>query len=348
MKARFSKDPMSAETIVEASRWFVEFRLAELDNETRERFMDWLRASPAHIRAYIEIAGTYAEMAPPNAQAHLDIEKLLAEARAEESVVELPRIATSDPRRPQKLASQRRSGAKALWALAASATLAILGGAFWYATADDTYQTQMGEQRSLTLADGSRVDLNARSKVRIRIGREERRVELLTGQALFHVTRDVRRPFLVDAAGTTIRAVGTSFDVNRGRSATTVTVLEGKVAVSSPMPGVGEKAEGLLSAGEQLRVSAGRRSVPKPVNVKAATAWTQHQLVFESTPLQDVVEQFNRYNTRQLVIDGRALETFHVSGYYATPDPTSLLNFLRSEPQIEVLETEDSIHISRK
>ena len=84
------------------------------------------------------------------------------------------------------------------------------------------------------------------------------------------------------------------------------------------------------------------------MNLAAATAWTQHKLVFEGTALQDVVEQFNRYNARQIVIDDNTLLTFQVSGYYATPDPASLLNFLRTEPHIEVVESGSVIHIKLK
>lgn len=371
IKSKLPRAGLNTETIDEASRWFVEFRLGELDRAARERFIEWLQASPAHIRAYMEIAGTYTEMAPPNARVNLDVERLIAEARSENHIVELPNSSTrhvpkeSQPNPPRPLSSG------ASWGLAACVLLALVGSAIWYGQNRNTYETQIGEQRSITLSDGSRVDLNARSKVRIRLGPKARRIELVRGQALFHVARDANRPFVVHAERTSIRAVGTSFDVNRIRSGTTtVTVLEGRVAVgssahpggvgavrparpgrasreSNPKTPVGP-GEILLSTGEQLRLTASAPSVPTPVNVQAATAWTQHQLIFESTPLQEVVEQFNRYNVRQIVIHDRSLQSFQVSGYYSTPNPDSLINFLRTEPHIEVRESRDSIDITRR
>lgn len=371
MKPRNAKDALGAETIDEASRWFVEFRLGDLDSEARERFIEWLRASPANVRAYIEIAGTYAEMAPPHVQMKLDVEKLIAEARAEGPAVELPLASSRALPESRGDSRARRFTLRSPWSLAACVVLAITAGMVWYTQARDIYQTQMAEQRSITLPDGSRIDLNARTKVRVRFGSQERRVELLSGQALFQVARDTARPFVVHAQGSAIRAVGTVFDVNRGQGGPIVTVVEGRVAVSGPalrasrdaasagaaLPHESSQAapslhvdssEILLSAGEQLRLSTSAPPSPRPVNVSAATAWTQHQLVFESTPLQEVIEQFNRYNARQIVIDDRALDSLRISGYYATPDPTSLLNFLRTESQIEVVESDDSIHITRR
>ncbi len=84
---------------------------------------------------------------------------------------------------------------------------------FW----PQTYATGIGEQRSIVLADGSTVDLNSRSKIRIRFSSERRGVELIEGQALFKVAKDHARPFVVDSDGTRVRAVGTQFDVYRKR-----------------------------------------------------------------------------------------------------------------------------------
>ena len=80
----------------------------------------------------------------------------------------------------------------------------------------------------------------------------------------------------------------------------------------------------------------------------AATAWTQHQLVFDASPLSDVVDGFNRYNTHQIVIEDRALDDFHVSGVYSSTDPASLVRFLRQQPGIDVIETDEGVRITRK
>jgi transmembrane sensor len=87
---------------------------------------------------------------------------------------------------------------------------------------------------------------------------------------------------------------------------------------------------------------------PQKTDVTAATAWTHHRLVFDGSRLSDVVDEFNRYNTRQIVITDPSLEDFHISGIYSSTEPTSLLRFLRAQPGIEVLETDEGVRIGRK
>ena len=111
--------------------------------------------------------------------------------------------------------------------------LVIAGAVWWQAHRYPLYSTDIGERRSITLADGSTVDLNARSQLRVEFSKTERRVELLDGQALFQVTKDMQRPFIVHSGDAMVRAVGTQFDVYRKTHGTTITVLEGRVAVYS-------------------------------------------------------------------------------------------------------------------
>ena len=89
-------------------------------------------------------------------------------------------------------------------------------------------------------------------------------------------------------------------------------------------------------------------AAPKRANVAAATAWVQHRLIFEGSRLSDVVEDFNRYNTRQLIIEDPALQDIRVSGVYSSTDPASLIRFLRAQPGVEVNETEDDVRITRQ
>jgi transmembrane sensor len=83
-------------------------------------------------------------------------------------------------------------------------------------------------------------------------------------------------------------------------------------------------------------------------DVAAATAWTLRQLVFDSTPLIDVVKEFNRYNDRQLIVSDNSLEDFHVTGVFSSADPASLLHFLRAQRGIDIEETGRDIRISKK
>jgi transmembrane sensor len=239
--------PKSNRQIVdEASEWFVEFRVGDVDQQARERFDEWVRRSPEHIRAYIEIARTYVEMPNPHGTKPLNVEALIAYARTGENIVPFDQVGNAPSHEPRALAepnSREQTARRATharptrrsWlAIAASVVVAALACAAWWQSVHyPLYSTDTGERRSITLADGSTVDLNARSKLRVEFSKNERRVELLDGQALFQVAKDKNRPFIVAGGEATVRAVGTQFDVYRKDSGTTVTVLEGRVAVYS-------------------------------------------------------------------------------------------------------------------
>jgi transmembrane sensor len=184
----------------------------------------------------------------------------------------------------------------------------------------------------------------------------ERDVDLLEGQALFHVAKDPARPFIVSSAATQVRAVGTEFDVYRRIQGTVVTVVEGRVAVLLPdqdEPGVqpppsAPNAPMFLSAGEQVLVTPRTMQKAEHPSVAMATSWTQRQIRFESASLADVAEEFNRYNERQLVIQDPTLYDFHITGVFSSTDPASLVRFLRERPGVQVTETAAEIRVSRK
>ena len=235
--------------------------------------------------------------------------------------------------------------------------------------------------------------MNARSKLRIDFSEGERRVELLDGQALFQVAKDKNRPFIVASGDATVRAVGTQFDVYRKDSGTTVTVLEGRVAVYStvPAPAQGgspqlagrraairlciakhctacdttspahappnptgltdpsQPAEIFLSAGEQVTVTPAQvLPAPAHADIAATTAWMERRLIFDGSKLSDVVQEFNRYNRRQLVIEGAQLSDFHVSGVYSSTDPASLIRFLREQPGLKITEDDNQVLITAR
>jgi transmembrane sensor len=262
-----------------------------------------------------------------------------------------------------------RKGPKArrmLLATAATLLLAIgIGLTAWHSLyRAPAYATEIGEQRSITLEDGSSVTLNSRSRIKLRFTAGERAVELIEGQALFTVAKDSARPFVVSTGDTRVRAVGTQFDVYRKRTGTVVTVVEGRVAVArnlgvvkpaahAPLPSSEDgprvgPGELLLAAGEQLRVTAAAIEPPKAANIAHATAWTDKRLVFESTPLREVVEEFNRHNRQQLVIRDPELYDFHISGVFPSADSDRMVEFLRQRFGVTASPSGDEIEISRR
>jgi transmembrane sensor len=338
----------------EATAWFVDMNEAAPGHARRAEFNEWLYRSPEHVRAYLQVS-TFYEDASLLRSGDLDSDSLLALARSESNVHQL------DPARLDPHPVQRPSSSR--WRIASAAILLLLGAAIWYGVfRAPAYDTEIGEQRSITLEDGSIVELNARSRLVVRFSKPVRRVELLEGQALFRVAHNSARPFIVSSGETEVRAVGTQFDVYRKATATVVTVIEGQVAVNepgtrlhasgsasiSPAPQAPGKGEVLLRAGEQLTVSPHEPSFAKEANVAAATAWTRKILVFHDTPLREVVEEFNRYNRRQLVIRDTALYDFHVSGEFPSTDSSRMVEFLRQRFGIATGRDGDSLEISRR
>jgi len=390
---------LNPQILEEASDWFVDFKDGDVDRATRERFDTWLRRSPEHVEAYLKIAALWEDATVLERSRLYAADELVVRARAESNVVPLGSSVTeavgngSFPghrptalTEPNNMAPRRVSRLRGL-AIAACALVALTGA--WLYFERGSYSTAIGEQRSLRLEDGSNVDLNSRSKVRVRYSDHERHVELLEGQALFRVTKDPSRPFVVATDNTHVRAVGTQFDVYRKSSGTVVTVLEGRVAVLSevhtrdtvagptrqsapadtalrPIHGVRTEPTGqsgtalptsnsiaqideiLLVAGEQLTVTGQAVSPLRSADLALATAWTQHKIVFQAASLSDVVEEFNRYNARQLVIVDPDLEGTKISGVFSSTDPDSLLRFLRELPHVDIQEAGREIRIARK
>jgi len=267
------------------------------------------------------------------------------------------------------------------FALAAGIAAASMLIAWW--KIPTTYSTGTGEQHSVVLRDGSTLNLNSRSTVRIQYSSHERVVDLLEGQALFEVAQDAARPFVVRTGSTQVRAIGTEFDVYRKTTGTVVTVLEGRVGVESqglrgsdnggslrspqsslnavtsttrpsaqtPAPkraAATGRTELLLLAGEQLTITPRTAVKSAPANLAAATAWTQRRLVFDSTPLSEVAEEFNRYNQRQLVVRDSTLNSFQIDGVFSSTDPMALIRFLSDRPEMKVTETDSEIIITQK
>jgi len=350
------------EVAAEAAAWFTEFRAGDATLRTRTRFDNWLRQSPQHIQAYLEVAQGWAELPTADPEGRIDMQALIARVREshDENVVTLPAADKSG------LRSNPRARVGAL--AASLALISILSGAaawVWLYRAD-TYSTGIGEQRTLVFADGSTVVLDALTTVRVRFSKTARTVDLVKGQAYFHDTYDPGRPFVVRSDEATIRAIGTQFDVHRHQDGMVVTVVEGKVVVAEPMqvqvsdPGAGlssitddrasprprSLAHVFVSAGEQVTLTAQLIRKPERVDVSAATAWVQKRLVFDNTPLKEVAAQFNLYSSRQLVIVDPALRSVGISGVYSSADPVSLIGFLRAQPTLLVTETDKEIRVS--
>jgi transmembrane sensor len=194
--------------------------------------------------------------------------------------------------------------------------IAVAGGLGWMQTRP-VYATGVGEVRLFSLQDGSQVRLDTDSRVSVRYARDERRLVLDRGRALFTVATDRTRPFVVDAGRTTVTALGTRFDVRRERTAARVTLLTGVVEIRA-----GARQDGAswrLSPGEQL-VTTSPSARPRLVDVEAATSWAEGRLTFRETSLPAAVAEVNRYSRRRIDLDAPGLSDVAVTGVFNTGD----------------------------
>jgi transmembrane sensor len=343
-------EPANRQILDEASAWFIEFRTSSPTARAREDFMQWLRRSPEHIRAYLDISQHYVQLPGPANVSLQEADRLLQKARSRlvDGVVPIEEGRTAQ----SEILTQPGMPSRRPLTFAAAATVLVLAGAaiLYSILQRGVYSTGAGEERTVTLEDASRIELNARTRLRVTYSPGLREVQLLEGQALFQVAKDAARPFVVRTDSAQVRAVGTEFDVYRHGTETRVTVLEGTVAVQSPVAGVANvlPADLLVGAGEQAVVPLQGKPKAHPPNAVAATAWTRGELEFVETPLTEVAEEFNRYSPRRLILASPSLTSVRISGIYSSADPASLVLFLSSQPDLTVIESGSEIRIFAK
>lgn len=336
----------------QASEWLVAFSEGEADAGAREAFTRWLRTSPEHVLAYLRVSAFWHDAQLMDEATRGDIDGLVERALKESNVVSLREVGRISP--PPDV-SERGARSSRPWAIAATLAIVCIGMVFAVLRlyGGQSYATGVGELRTLTLADGSRVELNARSSIKVRFSDSRRDIELLEGQALFSVAKDAGRPFIVRSGDTDVKAVGTQFDVNRKPGGTVVTVFEGSVAVSQPatrqpsnVQAAVEIPRVLLSPGDQVTVTGHTIMPAKKANLAAATAWTEGLLMFDSAPLREVVQEFNRYNVKPMMIMDARLLDLRISGIFPATGAERLTGFLRERFDIVVQEREDAIRLS--
>jgi transmembrane sensor len=336
---RRSSGRLSSQVRTEATDWLIRFSEGEVDAAAREDFSHWLRTSPEHVRAYLRISALWEDadrIAGP--ESRRDIDELVRGAQQEANIVPLG-VRRGEVDRGKPVRTAKRTP----WALAAAVLLAVgMAGTVWYTRHHaPSYATGTGEQRTVNLPDGSTVLINARSRIRVDFSETERAIDLREGQAFFKVARNPARPFIVRSGVARLRAVGTQFDVYRKEGGTVVTVVEGRVAARDST-----STEVLVAAGEQAVLSLHSARKRPVAHVEAATAWTAGLLVFDGTPLSEVIHEFNRQNVKPLVISGPELAELRISGTFPSSGAERIVRFLQERFHVTVVESDAEIRIS--
>jgi len=336
----------------QASRWWVLLNEGSATAADHLAFGEWVSRSPERVEAYLQAARlTVALKSHRTRWPDTPIEDLIRAARAAPSEVAslgtAPNRSECDTRGSPPSASSRgfrlpMLNGPRIATMAVVAMAALVTGAYFYLT-PQRLQTAVGEQRSVVLGDGSLVTLNTSSSIEVNLGKDRRDVKLLAGEALFQVAHDATRPFDVTSGDTTVRAVGTQFNVDRRASSTTVTVVEGQVAVFTTSDGAQQERQTTLplGAGEQLTLAPLSARHPVRADVATAIAWTQRKLIFEHRQLGEVAAEFNRYNRQIIEIRSVELRNQEVTGVFQANDPGSFLTFLSRLPGVTIQQSAD-------
>lgn len=352
-----------------ASEWYSRHRDGGLSPQEIDAFLGWLRASPLHVREYLAVASLATKM--PEAVVGLQADRQEMIDLAHEWLRTRGNVVTLHPHTPVssmgEVQSTRYGGRQ--WhriGVSIAASLLLIVGAViavglqlgldrpgvvgW----SRAIEAPVDQRRTVRLRDGSVMHLDAGTRARVRYSNERRIIDLEHGRAMFSVASNVSRPFVVTAGTTEVLAVGTRFDVHRlgPRQAVIVTVVEGKVDVLDR--GAGDNSENVtqtrpvrLNAGQQVQLARARLDEPRveAVNVRQATAWLRHEMIFSERPLGEVAAELSRYGV-PIVIDDPALREYRVNGVFDVYDTESFVAFLERLGRVERGNTGIRLHAS--
>ncbi|MEJ0037788.1 MAG: FecR family protein [Gammaproteobacteria bacterium] len=222
-----------------------------------------------------------------------------------------------------------------------------------YYSSDNALTTGVGERRVVSLPDGSRVELNTSSQLVVKYDEQVRKVILTSGEAYFDVAKHQQRPFVVVAGEREVTAVGTEFLVRHEDSSVSVTLLEGRVAVALAAGANKEKEDGagpqvsMLTVGQRLKFEHAGPPVLDTPSIEKATAWQRGQLLFEDTPLQEAVSEFNRYSRIRIELATAELGRIRVGGKFRIGDSSSFARAVAEANHLAVIDRANEVLLSR-
>lgn len=345
-------DALGKQIAEEAADWLL--RLEETPSGRHDaEFVAWLKRSPRHMDEFLTVEASYRTVQRFFPRDRVALASLIEQARGDEVVpLREELIHEALPAKPG-----RNTGRTLRWLASAAVAAAAIGVALFVSQgpASPEYLTGTGEQRTFKLPDGSLLNLNTQSRASIHFTRSAREVRLKSGEALFNVKQDPSRPFRVMTDTAVVQAVGTAFNVyRRADESTVVSVVEGRVKVSTQSAYDAERNDAAipvpLAAGEEVKVSASRRLLPREkVDVDRTISWRQRRLVFRDTELSEAVAQFNRYNADiQLRLAGTALARRHITGTFDADEPRAFLRFLAEDPSVRLESRQNEVLIEAR
>lgn len=302
--------PLQAATV-----WRMRMNAAEWSARDQAAFDAWLAEDEFHARAFERTGEVWDLVDSQAATPDLMVIRRDALHRAQRTARgRLARWTRPQPARRAAIAA----------AVAGFVALAGLG-AVPLLSPGEVYQTGLNERRVVVLDDGSKLSLDAMTRVTVDYSDEARRLTLKKGQARFDVARDLARPFSVRAGDRTVVATGTAFNIDVFGDEARVTLIEGRVVVMParqvrlPVAAPGPKPPKPIAMLPGQQLVAAEDAQPRllaSVDIKQATAWQHGKLMFDNEPLGEAVERMNRYSERKILVGDAVAATIPVSGAF--------------------------------
>jgi len=289
-----------------AADWAVKASARDLDQEERARLEAWLASDSRHLGAYVRAQAIWQ-----------DLDRVAAMANGADPKPEPAQVHSRSHRRPHGRSRGRGYAIAASVVLGLSALAGVLHQQF-----SGRYVAGVGEILRIALDDGSTVMLNTDSAIRVRYDHGRRQVLLDRGEATFQVTRDIHRPFVVEAGKVAARAVGTQFAVRKLDDAVSVTVIEGVVEVKRP--GAARQVERrIMRKNDQVMVASAQPIHETDLSTREVAqrfAWREGYLVFDGERLDAAAAEMNRYSTVPIRIADPALAAEQFIGVFQVGD----------------------------
>jgi len=303
-----------------AADWLQRRQFWNWSDEDQAALDAWLAEASAHRVAFLRLKAGYAQT-----------ERLVA-------------LRSTKPERAP------RTRTRWFQAVAALAAIGVIGAAATFYLAKPqpiTYATQVGGRQTITLADGTRIELNTDTLLKLNKTSAKRSVTLVKGEAYFQVQHDAARPFVVETAGHTVTDLGTKFTVHTEQGRIEVRLVEGEarldaVDTAKPQPSM------LLKPGDVAVATANSMSVKRESMSRLSDdlGWRRGLIVFHDTTLAAAADKLNRYNTNKLVIDAGAAR-LKINGTFRADDAQTFAQMARDVFGLRITATADNTRLSR-
>lgn len=314
--------PLSINEI--ASGWLERAHAGNWGEQDQAELDAWLAASSAHRAAYWRLEDAWSQA-------------------ARLSALRAPEVQRSAERRVLPILARTAA------VVIACAVAGIIGMKYFLSPEARTYATGLGGHKIIVLPDGSRIELNTNTLLRVAATADKRTVWLDRGEAYFQIRHDAVHPLVVFAEGHRITDLGTKFLIRQDENRIKVTLLEGRARLDADNASAGHIHSTILKPGDVAVATADTLAVTQSPAQKLSNelGWRQGQLVFAETSLGDAAAEFNRYNATKLVVSDPAVARMRINGTFPTSGAEMFARVAQHILQVQASRRGDQVVISR-